>query len=73
MPESSYRHLPVEMIVQETDKAFLITSDLIEGTYWIPKSQIADVEDYKKGDVNVTISVTEWFIDKEQLQDLCEN
>jgi hypothetical protein len=65
MGASRYVHLDVERIVKETDAAFLC---LIDGEeHWIPRSQVADDEDYREGDEDVELSVTEWFADKEGL------
>lgn len=53
----------MEKITGETEKAFCC---IIENSpVWIPKSQIADAEDYEAGDSGVTISVTE-FIAREK-------
>jgi hypothetical protein len=62
MGASGYVHLDVEHIRNETDNAFLLTLSKAHGgiEIWMPKSQVADSEDYKKGDKNCTVSVTEW-------------
>ena len=67
MSNSSYVHLEVLLVKAETDKALLLVIDGVEGEYWIPLSQIADSDDYKKGDENVTISVTEWIANQKGL------
>jgi hypothetical protein len=65
MSSSGWVHLEDCKILGETDKAFKIDH---KGTrYWIPKSVIADVEDYSIGDMDVTVSVEEWFAVKEDL------
>jgi len=63
---SSYVHLDVEEILAETDKALLLR---LEGgeEVWCPLSQIADVEDYRKGDKDVGVSVTGWWASKNGL------
>ena len=59
MSASGWVHVEVEKITGETEKAFFV---MIEGTrYVLPKSQIADAEDYKVGDENASMSVTEWI------------
>ena len=59
MSASRWVHLDVDEIKKETNAAFLIR---IEGEeYWLPKSQIADADDYEEGDCDVTLSVTEWI------------
>jgi hypothetical protein len=59
-------HLDVEEIVYETDRALLLR--LAGGEQvWVPRSQVADPEDYQAGDVNCTVSVSEWFASKEGL------
>lgn len=58
--------LDVEKIVRETDAAFLLR--LEEGDeVWVPKSQISDPDDYQQGDEDCTVSVSEWFANKEGL------
>ena len=57
---SNYVHLEVEKIVKETDSAFLLRLEDGE-ELWIPKSQIADPDDYTEGDEDATISITEWI------------
>ncbi len=56
---SRYVHLDVEKILRETDKAFLLLVDGEE--IWIPKGQIANPDDYSEGDINCTVSITEWI------------
>jgi len=59
MSQSGYTHIDVEEITQETDKAFLC---IIDGeAIWLPKSQIADADDYEMGDKNLSMSITEWI------------
>ncbi len=64
MSDSNWVHLDVEMILAETDNAFLVTLNDFLGEFWIPKSQISDPEDYTKGDVDCTISVTKWIAEQ---------
>lgn len=56
-------HLDFIIIRRETEKAFQV--HLEDGRFvWIPKSQIADAEDYAAGDKNGTISISAWWSDK---------
>ncbi len=67
MSASRYIHVAVEEIRAVTDKALLC---LIEGQeYWLPLSQVADAEDYEKGDKDLTLSITEWIADQKGLGD----
>lgn len=67
MAFSNYVHLDVAKIKRETDAAFRLR--LEDGTeYWIPKSQIADPDDYKEGDENCTVSVTEWIAEQKGIK-----
>lgn len=60
MSASNYVHILVEAIEAETNKAFLCR--LGDGwEEWIPFSQIADYEDYRVGDKDVELSITEWI------------
>jgi len=60
---SNWIHLDVVEIARETDKAFkLVLEDGEE--VWIPKGQISDPEDYKEGDRNCSISITEWIAEQ---------
>jgi len=63
MTFSNYVHVSVDKILRESDKAFLVFVDGEET--WLPKSQIADADDYEVGDEDVTLSVTA-FIAKEK-------
>ncbi len=59
-------HLDVELIVRETDKAFLLR--LEDGREeWVPFSQISDPGDYSEGDEDCCISVTQWLADQKGL------
>ena len=62
---SLWIHIEVERIKRETDKAFLVE---IEGEeVWLPKSQIADWEDYEEGDTDCTMSISEFIADEKGL------
>ncbi len=54
-------HLEDAAVVQQTDAAFLVRYQ--DEEHWIPKSQIADPQDYKKGDEG-TISISDWIANK---------
>ncbi len=70
MGASGFTHLEIKEITQETDKCFLcvITKaddiELDKWEEWIPKSQIADADNYSKGDKNASMSVTDWIAEK---------
>ena len=63
---SNYVHLDVDEVIKETDKAFLVA--LKDGEeLWLPKSQLADPDDYAVGDTDCTISVTQWLAKEKDL------
>lgn len=62
MSQSNYVHIEVDEILKETDNAFLVLYK--ETEVWLPKTQIADVRDYEEGDVDCTLSITEWLAKK---------
>lgn len=66
MSASSWVHLDVAVVLRETDKAFLLRLDDGEEV-WIPRSQVADADTVAEGDCHCTVSVTEWFAEKEGL------
>lgn len=55
---SGFVHVDFRCIRRSTEAALEI---ITEGNkiYWIPKSQVADARDYKAGDRNGTISITD--------------
>ena len=65
MTASGYVHLDFDRIEKETEKALLV--EFGDRQVWIPLSQVADPDDYSEGDQNGTISVREWFAEKEGL------
>lgn len=66
MPQSNYVHLEGCNVVAVTDKAMLIEYDQSE--YWLPLSQVADPDNYEKGDEDVTISITEWIAEQKGIE-----
>ena len=66
MSQSGYAHIEVDEIKRETDGAFLFVIDGEEK--WVPKSQVADPDDYERGDENCSVSITEWFANKEGIE-----
>jgi hypothetical protein len=62
---SNWTHLEVELIVRETECAFLCRIDGQE--HWIPRSVVDDADRYEEGDADVTISMAAWFAEKEGL------
>lgn len=65
MSRSGYVHVEVEKITAETDKAFAMTIDGEQ--HWIPKSQMADPDDYEVGDEEVTVSISEFIAEQKGL------
>lgn len=63
MGASNYVHIEIDAILRETEKAFLVSIDGEE--HWLPKSQIANADDYCDGDKDCIMSVTE-FIAREK-------
>jgi len=66
MPASNYIHIEIDEIKRVTDKAILIVYDGTE--IWLPKSQVADCDNYQEGDLNCTISITEWIANEKGLE-----
>lgn len=52
-------------IIKETDKALLVRFNGRQD--WVPKTQIADARDYREGDVDGMISLTEWIANEKGL------
>jgi hypothetical protein len=66
MSSSRFVHLDVAEITAETEKAFQVR--LEDGsTHWLPRSVVADADDYNVGDCDLTLSVQAWFCEKEGL------
>jgi hypothetical protein len=65
MGHSSYVHLDVDKILHITDAAFLL--DLDGDKVWVPRSCIADPDDYEVGDTDLTLSIADWFAEKKGL------
>ncbi len=63
----AYIHLDFTAITAESDKALLVLLEDAEEAIWLPKSQIADADDYSKGDENGTISITRWLAEQKKL------
>ncbi len=67
MTQSGWVHLDVQVIRQESDKAFQVV--LEDGSiHWLPKSQVDDADAYESGDRDVTISITEWLAKEKGLE-----
>lgn len=58
-------HLEDVDISGETEKAFKVV--YLGEELWMPKSQIADLDNYTLGDAGVTMSVTKWIADIKEL------
>lgn len=65
MGASNYVHIDFDSIRRETERAFLFIID--EEEVWLPKSQIADADDYNEGDENGTVSITEYIANEKGL------
>lgn len=60
-----YVHLEDCIIKRQTDAAFLV--EYMGEDVWLPRSQIADGDDYSEGD-EVTLTVTRWIADQKKLE-----
>ncbi len=60
-------HIEVAEILRETDSAFKVKLESGD-EHWLPKSQIADADDYDAGDVNATMSITEWIAEQKEIE-----
>ncbi len=70
MSSSGWAHLDVLVIARETEKAFqLRLRGGAQRAVWVPKSVVSDAWNYEAGDRDVTVSVQEWFAEKEGLLD----
>lgn len=66
---SDWVHFDFKIVRRETEKAFQF--HLEDGRMiWVPKSQIESPDDYKAGDKNGTVSISEWFCSKEGLDEV---
>ena len=63
---SRWVHLDVTEVLRETDKALLL--EVGDKEAWVPKSHIADADQYAEGDQDLTISVTEWIAREKGLE-----
>jgi hypothetical protein len=66
MTASNFIHIEVERILRETEKAFLMLVDDTE--IWVPKSCIADAESYEVGDADLTVSIAQWWAEKNDIE-----
>lgn len=60
-----YVKLPVERIIDETEKAFFVFA--CKGKHWIPKSQIRRDDEYAAGDMDVVMEVSRWIAEQRGL------
>lgn len=65
MSASNYVHLEGVNIKRETGLAFLIEYEGEE--CWIPKSHVADADDYAEGDLDRSLSISEWIAQEKGL------
>ncbi len=63
MGASGWTHIAVKKILIATAKAFLCRLE-DDQEYWLPKSVVADPEDYEAGETELELSVKDWFVDK---------
>lgn len=66
MPANNWVYIEVDEIKKETEAAFLFLID--DEEVWIPKSQMADPDNYEMGDCDCEVSVTEWIANQKGLQ-----
>lgn len=59
MTASNYVHITVDKIHLATNKAIQVEID--GELIWLPKTQIADIDDCQVGDEGVEISITKWI------------
>ena len=67
MSYSGWVHLNVRVIARETEKAFKVFLEDGGEPLWLPKSQVADAENYNAGDRDCVVSITEWFANEKGL------
>lgn len=73
--DSGWVYLYVERILKETPNAFLIEFEDWEGHFWIPKSHIADPEDYEEGKFKseqCQIAITQWIAEQKGIDGVPE-
>lgn len=66
MGSSNYVHVQVDKILRESEKAFLVR--IGDEEHWLPKSQLADPDDYEVGDTDLSIAVTGWLANEKGLE-----
>jgi hypothetical protein len=67
MGASGFIHLEVQAVRQAREKAIQVI--LADGSiHWLPRSVISEGDKYDGGDRDVTISVQEWFCEKEGIE-----
>jgi hypothetical protein len=67
MGQSNWVHFDDCEIVGATEKAIKVKYGDHE-PFWVPRSQVSDGHQYDTGDENVTVSIAEWFCEKEGLE-----
>lgn len=68
MSASNWVDLEDCTIVKVTEKAMLVECDQLDGQTWIPLSQVDDPEKFETGDEDITVSVTEWWAKKNDIE-----
>jgi len=67
-----YYHFGVSHIPAESPKALKILINEYNGEpldnwdFWVPKSVIIDVENYKEGDKDCTMCIRGWWVEQQQ-------
>lgn len=72
MSQSEYVWITDCLVLRATEKAIYIqwwTDGGEERKEWLPRSQIADGDDYESNDGPVTIGVKQWLADKKEIQE----
>jgi hypothetical protein len=64
---SGWVHLDVALVVRETALALLRRLEEDGREVWVPKSQIDSHDDYEAGDADCTVSVCDWWAEKNGL------
>lgn len=61
--------LDVEEITAETDKSLCVDAEDTEGSIWVPKSLIRNLDEakFKKGDKRCTFELPEWWMTQQGL------
>lgn len=67
MGASNFIHLEGVKVIAVAEKALLIR--LKKNEYWLPKTQVADAEDYEEGDEDCGMSITDWIANEKGISE----